>query len=195
MLEKLISSGVRLALLKRFILHPGKEFYLRQLSSELGFNVMTVREELINLCSTGLIRWRKSGNRKYFRIDKNHLLFPELGSLIVKTIGVVDVLKEYMSAKSREIEFSFIYGSIASGAGTSESDIDLFVIGDLSPRELSPIVRNVSDELGREVNCHTMKKEEFTDRLRRGDHFVNTIMREPKILLKGNEDELRELGS
>jgi len=193
MIEKIVSSGIRIALLKKLLLNPESEYYLRELSSGLGYNTMAVRQELKNLVSTGLVAVRSSGNRKYFRINSSHLLFQELKSMIVKTAGIRDILLEHLTSEEEHISISFIYGSIASGTETSESDVDLFVIGDISPRVLSSSIRRASDEIGREINYYVMTVEEFSTKLKDNDHFVGTVMQEPKVFVTGNEEGLREL--
>ena len=174
-------------------MHPDSEFYLRQLSSDVGFNVMAVRAELKNLISAGLVTLRPSGNRRYFKVNSDHLLFPELKTLIVKTVGVRDVLINYLMPHAQNIDCAFIYGSMASGTSTSESDIDLFIIGDISPRGLSSIFREVSDEIGREVNYYIMNREEYSRRMKDKDHFIDAVGEGPKIYIIGDEEDLGKL--
>lgn len=100
-------------MLRKLLLNSESEYYLRELSHNLGYDVMAIRQELRKLVSTGLVVSRSSGNRRYFRINPDHILFPELKSLIVKTVGIVDLLKKSLTASENQILMSFIYGSIA----------------------------------------------------------------------------------
>jgi predicted nucleotidyltransferase len=95
--------------------------------------------------------------------------------------------------RSAEIEIAFIFGSFAQGAESPESDIDLFVVGDISGRELAQLLGPAKERLGRELNPVRMTASEFRDKLQKGDAFLNRLLDEPLIFLIGGEDELREL--
>jgi len=85
MIEKIITSKVRLGILKKLLKHPNNSYYVRELSSTLGFNAMAVRDELANLLSIQLVRKTVSGNRTYFKINQQHLFFLELRNIMKKS--------------------------------------------------------------------------------------------------------------
>jgi DNA-binding transcriptional regulator YhcF (GntR family) len=55
MLDKLFGSKARVKILKIFLLHSGKKFYIRQLARDLKLQVNSVRRELDNLEQFGLL--------------------------------------------------------------------------------------------------------------------------------------------
>jgi len=72
-----------------------------------------------------LIKSELFGNQKRYQADQSSPLFTDLRNIILKTFGLSDVLREALTPLTTQIQFAFIYGSIASGQDTSNSDIDL----------------------------------------------------------------------
>jgi predicted nucleotidyltransferase len=146
---------------------------------------------LKNLEQLGLVQTRVSGNRTYYRGNRSHPLYPEIRSLVLKTSGLADVLREALGEDS--VRLAFVFGSVASGSETSDSDIDLMVIGSLSLRALVGRLAGVSEKVGRELNLSVMTESEFSKRRRTGDHFVSTVTAAPKLFVIGDADELEAM--
>ena len=85
-----------------------------------------------------------------------------------------------------QIELAFIYGSVARNEETKESDIDLFIVGDIEEDEIHQLISVAEDDIGRAINYTIMSKGEFEKRLKNQDTFVKRIVKEEKIILKGN---------
>ena len=92
------------------------------------------------------------------------------------------------------IELAFIFGSLASNKERAASDVDLMVIGAVGLRTLSSWLAEISDQIGREINPHTLTVEEFRRRKIKGDHFLSNVLESPKLFILGNENDLAALG-
>ncbi len=92
-LQTLFSSSARVAVLRIFLLDPGRGYYQRQLEAATGVPIRGVQRELDRLASIQLIYAHKEGNRTYYQIDTEHLLYPELRSMVLKTSGEIDQLR------------------------------------------------------------------------------------------------------
>ena len=191
-LSLLLSSGVRAELFRLLCGLNRQELHVRGLERQTGFAVSTVRQELKNLEKLGLVQTRVSGNRTYYRGNDSHPLYPEIRSLVLKTSGLADVIREALGQVS--ICVAFVFGSVANGSETSESDIDLMVIGSVSLRQLVGRLSGVSQQLGRELNPSVMTESEFSKRREAGDHFVSTVLSAPKLFVIGEADELAAMG-
>lgn len=121
-----------------------------------------------------------------------HPLYPELHRLVLKTTGLTDLVKKALEGNEK-IRIAFIFGSIATGTEKAESDVDLMVIGDVGLRRFSALLSVVPDQIGREVNPHTLSSEEFKRKKAEDDHFLTTVLGEPKIFVIGSEDDLNRL--
>ncbi|MFW6140847.1 MAG: nucleotidyltransferase domain-containing protein [Acidobacteriota bacterium] len=127
-LLKLFSSKVRVKLLDAFLSSPNARFYIREIERKIGEDIQNIHKELKNLEALGLLQGEIQGNQKYYSANKEFFLYPELKSIIFKTIGIKGLLKEALS-KLKGIEAAFIYGSYAAGEESEESDIDVLIIG------------------------------------------------------------------
>jgi len=92
-LQALFSSAARVAVLRVFMLDPGRGYYQRQLESATGVPIRGVQRELDRLTSIRLLYPHKEGNRTYYQVDTEHPLYPELRSLVLKTSGEFDRLR------------------------------------------------------------------------------------------------------
>lgn len=192
MLHKLFSSKVRIELLSTFFLHPEKSFYPRELERITGEDYKNISTELRNLESIGLLISSKSGNLKYFHVNPGFLIYSELKSIFFKTRGAPALLKQVLS-DDKDIEYAFIYGSFAGGTENDRSDIDLMVVGEMPLENLLKRLREPENLLGREINPSLFQISEMKQRMKDQDPFIGRVMTEPKIMLIGNEDELRRL--
>ena len=192
MLQKLFSSKVRVELLGAFFLHPDKAFYIREVERITGEDHQNVSRELQNLEGIGLLISHRQGNLRYFQLNRQFVLYNELRSMCLKSRGVAAVLKETLT-RIDDIDISFIYGSFAAGKESEKSDIDLMVIGKLPLEDLLQRIREPEKILGREIQVSLYDPSEIITRLSQNDPFITGVLKNPKIVLTGNEDGLRKL--
>lgn len=193
MLNELFSSQARVAILNLFLANPENRFYMREIASLTRQAVRAVQRELPKLEAIGLLDQTVDGNRKYYQVNKDCPIFPELKSIFLKTVGLGDALRGYLDQVEGAIQVAFIYGSYAKGEESTTSDIDLFVIGSITAKELSRLLAPVQSELRRQINPVVMGRQEFQEKVAAKNHFVISLLGEPKIFLIGNEDELDRL--
>jgi len=189
MLKYIITSMTKRKLLQVFLLNPESKYYIRELEKILREPVTAVRRELANLQKVGLLKITKVGILKYYQVNTSCQLYKPLKEIIELTMGFEITLKEALSIY-KSIEVAFIYGSFARGEGGEKSDIDLMIIGDVDEVIFHEEVSGLEDELKREVNYTIMPSVEFKKKLYEGDVFINRIIKDKKIVLKGNLNEI-----
>jgi len=192
MLELLVSSSARVKILTLFLLNPESRFYQREIEGLTGLPIRAVQREVERLETIGLLQRTVEGNRVYYQVDREFFLFPELKSMILKTTGLGSLLRKRLQNEDR-IKIAFIYGSYAANQETTTSDIDLFVIGELSSRELHAAVSEVERVVHREINYTLFSLEEFRQKAWARNGFVLNVLEGPKIFLKGDGDALQSL--
>jgi len=192
MLQKLFSSRVRVEILSVFLMNPERELYVREVERLTGKDYKNVSMELRNLKEIGLLSSRNKGNLKYFSLNKKFLIYEELKSIFIKTKGAVGILREAVSTK-RHIDYAFIYGSFATGEERAESDIDVMVIGGISLEEVLALIRGPEEKLSREINVSLYDLQEMRKRVKDRDPFIMEVLEGSKIMLVGDEDELRRV--
>ena len=166
--------------------------HLREIQRRAGLSIGTVRQDVEKLAALGVVLRRKDGNRVYYAANEYHPLFKEIRGLVLKTCGLVDVLGKALKGKG--VYCAFVFGSIAQGTATPESDVDLMVIGDIGLRKLTGLLAGVGNQLGREINPHVLNAPEFSKRLKTREHFVASVMASPRIWIVGSEDDLKAMG-
>jgi len=130
----------------------------------------------------------------YYQAARLHPTFEDLQRVFLKTVALGDVLREALMPLEGKVQLAFIFGSLAQGKETPQSDIDLFLMAELSLRETTKLLGPVVSEVGREINPVIYTPEEFIKKAREKHHFISEVIRGPKIWLIGNEDELGKLG-
>jgi DNA-binding transcriptional ArsR family regulator len=190
-LAEILSSNTRAEFFRLLFGLNQKEYYLRELAKCSGLTIGTIQQEALKLENLGLIHKRRDGNRTYFSANKDHPIYMDIHHLVLKTIGLRDVLRSYLPDNS--IHFAFVFGSIASGNEKPDSDIDLFIMGDIGLRTLSKHLVEPGQIIGREINSYTISKKELTYKITQNDHFISTIISSQKLFIKGDENEFAKL--
>ena len=190
-LMELLSSRVRAEVCRLLFGLRTEERHVRELARQSGCSFSAVQREMEKLAQLGLVVPRVSGNRTYFRSNEQHPFYPEMRSLVRKSSGLREALTEALA--DAPIQAAFIFGSEAAGTAKEGSDVDVLVIGTISMRDVVGKLHALEGELGREINPHVFSAEELAKRVRQKDHFVTTVLREPKVFLIGDADELARL--
>jgi predicted nucleotidyltransferase len=137
-----------------------------------------------------LVTCRTEGKQRYYQANADCPVFAELQGLVLKTAGLADVLGELLAPLEDRIDHAFIYGSQANGTASASSDVDVMIVGDVSLAEIVSALAAAQEKLGREVNPTVYPASEFSEKLRKGQRFLKTVMSGPRIFLIGDEDEL-----
>jgi len=191
-LAEILSSRVKAEIFRLLFGISGRELHLREIERQSGLTVGTVRQELQRLTKLGLIAARKDGNRLCYSANRDHPLYPDIRNLVLKTTGMVEVLRHALRDKG--IVAAFVFGSIASQQDQPHSDVDLMVIGRIGLRKLGQMLSGTSACIGREINPHVMTVEEFRRRKAARDHFLSSALSSPKLFVTGTEHELEAMG-
>lgn len=191
MLETLFitKSRIRQDLLILFFTNPSQRYYLRELQRMLGYSAGSIRRELLRFQKDNLFTTQKVGNLLYYRLNTRHPLFKELKSIVSKTVGVEGSLRKAISSV-KKIKTAFIYGSFASKKQKADSDIDLMIIGNPDVSSLNEKISGLEKKLEREINITTYSREEYKNKREMKSGFISDLLKNPKIMLVGSEDDL-----
>jgi len=190
-LSEILSSRTRAEIFRLLYGPAEEELYVREIERRTGLNDRTIRQEIAKLLKLDLVLDRKDSNRIYYRANKSNPLYPDIRSLVLKSIGLVDILKGAL--KNNRIQIAFIFGSLSEGKESSESDVDLFVIGNLGMREVSRLLSGVPEKIGREINPHVMSSDEIKKRNNEKDNFISNVIKSSKLFVIGTENDLKAM--
>ena len=188
-IQALISSNIRIALLKILALNPDSAFNINELSRRTQFSLRGVEKELKNLLSGGILKREIIGNQHRYQLDPRCPILQEIKGIITKTVGVVELIKNALKSVEKDITKAFIFGSFASGDYGYESDVDLFMVTGLTGLKVAGLIGDLQNEIGRAINVSQFRPEEFDRRKQNNDHFLRQVLKGPKIYIIGQSDE------
>jgi predicted nucleotidyltransferase len=190
MMEKLFGSKLRAKVLGWFFTHLDERFFVRQLESLLKKDSTNLSRELARLEGLRILVSETEGRQKYFRVNKHSPFFEEMKGLILKTAGVVGVIKTALE-RIDGIKYALVYGSFAKDQEKTESDVDLIVIGKANLDEIEDVLSEAEQQLGRAINMIFYSVREFREKIKSKDSFIKTVLNNPKIMLIGEENEIK----
>lgn len=182
----------RAELLRLFFTNPEQSFYIQEIGRILGKKPGVFQRTLNNIEKEGILVSEYKANARYFKTNKAYPLYKELKSIVFKTVGVTGSLKEALK-KVGNINFSFIYGSYAKAKENYLSDIDFIVIGSPNEDALIKGLDKLEEALNREINYKLYSLKEFKSEIKEKEPFLLEILRDKKIMIIGEENELREI--
>ena len=172
---------------------PDRRFYTNEIIRLTDSGRGAIQRELEKLMAAGLLTVEKIGNQKQYQANLAAPIFTELRGIVLKTFGLVDVLKQALLPITSQIYSAFIYGSVAKQQDTANSDIDLMLLSDtLTYSDLFLLLEKIEPQVGRAVNPSIYSSEEWKQKLREGNNFLIQVIKQPKIFLIGSDDELNQ---
>jgi predicted transcriptional regulator len=195
MIEQLFGSKTRVKLLSLFFNNPGRPFYVREITRKIDEQINSVRRELANLLTMGIVSSDGSNNRLYYEVNPKYEYYEQLRSIFtsipVETGGVMEetreedqIVKVLRSAGS--IDYAFLTGSFVLGSNTN---VDIFVVGDVNKARLAKSVGELEKSLGRELNYSTFTQNEYQYRIGLSDRFVTGLLEAKKIVIIDGQEK------
>lgn len=183
MLKRLFTSGARIKLLETFLLNPDGEFFIRELTRKLNEQINSIRRELTNLKSLGILKSRFKNRKKFYVVNKNFILFNELRSIFIKASSTLETISKKLQ-KMGNIELLVISGIFIE----KNSPTDLFIVGSIDKGDLEEFLSR-DLEIKRPIKMSIMSKEDFIYRLKINDKFVKELLFDPENIITVNKLE------
>jgi len=190
MFDLITKSKIRKNILLLFVYNSEKEYYVNEVARLVKTSSGTAARELEKLVRGGFLKKEKKANRAYFAVDDGSNVARDIRNIVDKTIGLEHILKKELHGVGGMC-FSFLFGSYANGGMKADSDIDLYVIGNVDEDDLHTRAVNAERYAHREINYHIATLDEFKEKLKTS--FFHKKVVENYILLFGDESEFRKL--
>lgn len=173
---------------------PKVTFYLNEIVRLSSMGKGTIKRELERMLSSGLVIVKPIGNQRHYQANQACPIYEELLVIVRKTFGLADEIRTALLPLKDKIDLAFIYGSMAKGGETSDSDIDLLVVTDsLAYADLVEALAETESSLGRTINPTIYTMKQIKVKLRNKNSFLTRVMEQPKLWSHGGEDDIREL--
>jgi len=195
MLEQLFGSKTRVRLLRLFLADHERSFFVRELTRKIGAQINAVRNELENLVTMDLVEIDESGpdpedigvkkgrsaqQRKYYRLNKAAILYPELRALFLKSRVLLEKDLVQKVSKAGAVSYFALLGYFV---GDADAPTDAFIVGRVKKEKLAAVIKNFEREVGREINYTVMTPQEFRYRKDLTDRFLYAILESRKIVV------------
>lgn len=177
-----LKSNVRRQLLVYYFTNPTARLHVRDLAQRLDIDPSNLSKELRRLEHEGLFQSETSGRQKYFQLNRAYPLFEEVRGIVVKTAGAAPLIARSLK-KVDGIEQAWLYGSFARNEQDAASDIDILIIGAPERTALARSVRNLEQQLGRQIGYTALTRKELDQRRACKDAFLETLWRNKRIEL------------
>ena len=166
MLEALITSKTRIKLLLKFFLNSNTTGYLRSLEPEFGESTNAIRQELNRFEDANLLVSSIDGKKKIFRANTDHPLFPELHSLLLKYVGLDEIIERVIS-KLGHLEEVYLVGELAQG--NDSNTIDLWFVGEIDSSYLTYLTKKAEEFIHRKLNFRIMDRDGLKEHMQQID--------------------------
>jgi predicted nucleotidyltransferase len=191
-LSDALFSTVQQRVLALIFGHPERSFYTREILKNVNSGTGAVKRVLERLEQSGLVSIERIGNQKHYCANQDSPIFEELHSLVLKTVGLTEPIRQALQPYADKIRVAFVYGSVAKGRDTARSDIDLMVIGDnLTYSDLYTALRSAEQIVKRPIKPNFLSTADWRRRLGQKNSFLTKIVAEPKIFIIGSENDLK----
>jgi hypothetical protein len=180
MLGDIITSKTRIKLLTRFFLNASSTAYLRELAAEFGVSTNGIREELKQMLDSKLMKCRKAGRQVLYQANEDHPLFPELRSMVQKSLGMDQVVESVLT-RLGDLEEAYLIDDYAMGRDSGI--VDLLLVGNINEYHLNDLSRKTEQYIGRKIRSLVLTREEF-ERMKR------KLKDRPRLLLWSNENQI-----
>ena len=193
MLDVLLLGKTRAAILRELYLNPDRRVSFNELVRRTQSGAGAVSRELKTLGDAGLVVEKREGNQRFLAAATASPVYSELKSLILKTSGAPQVLRDALNGIEEQIAVAFVFGSVAQGVERADSDLDLFVIGSAGYSVVTERMRAAENRLGRAVQVLYFDPASSVDRKSLRKTSIKAIARGPKLFVIGDQARLAEL--
>jgi len=184
MIEQLFGSKTRVKLLQLFYGNPNRSYYVREITRKIDEQINSVRRELANLLSIGIIKSEDNQNRLYYEVNQAYEFYDPLSLIFggevtaIKTDdegGADDTLKQL-----GRVDLALLTGQFTRD---DRSGVDFLVVGDINQTQLTKYVTELEKKEGKEVRYVVMSMKEFLYRRKLNDRFLGNVFDSKKQIL------------
>ena len=180
MLNKLFGSRTRLKLLTLLLSNPERSYFVREITRRLDERINSIRRELANLESIGLVTSQTKRRKRFYSVNVNSKIYPELRALILK-VGIAPeerVIKQI--ADTGNVKLAVLTGLFTKYEGART---DLLIVGDIDRNKLKRLVESLENDIEEEIDYTVMPESEFTYRVEITDTFIKDVFAHEHVVV------------
>lgn len=205
MIEQLFGSKTRVKLLQLFYSNPNRAFYVREITRKIDEQINSVRRELANLMSIGIINSESNNNRLYYEVNQDYEHYRPLSMVFGGKVSkpakktksspedstdddTQELVVEHPLAKNirnlGRVELALLTGIFTRD---DAAGIDILLVGDINQSKLNKFMSELEREEKKELRYTVMPKSNFEYRQQINDRFINNVLGSKKQIIINNE--------
>ena len=196
MIDSLFGSKTRVKLLHLFLNNPEKSFYVREITRMIDEQINSVRRELANMVSVGIVQQDAIDNKLYYSVNEDYPYIKPLAAIFSDKntedgMGAASSVSWKDSlGRMRGLRLAIISGKLVVG---SSSDVDLLLVGDdMSAVTIKNLVKKIEKDRKIEINYAVISYDDFYYRMSVKDRFIMDIIRNKHSALVDTENIMRK---
>ena len=193
-LEKLFGSKTRAKLLKLFYENSEKSFYVREITRVIEEQINSVRRELSNLESIGIVKNETYDNKVYYSANLKHPYAHAMVEIFSKQVNLRkdrDVKQSSWEEYVKPVK-KYLDAILVTNRALGQEGIDLLIIGNDKTKKLTHWAEVVEKKQGKPLNYVILSTEDFAYRKSVRDRFILDILEmevseiiDPEKIIKG----------
>ena len=196
MIDSLFGSKTRVKLLHLFLNNPEKSFYVREITRMIDEQINSVRRELANMVSVGIVQQDAIDNKLYYSVNEDYPYIKPLAAIFSdkntegSRASVGGVSWKDSLGRMRGLRLAIISGKLVVG---SSSSVDLLLVGDdMSAVTIKNLVKKIEKDRKIEINYAVISYDDFYYRMSVKDRFIMDIVRNKHSVLVDTENIMRK---
>lgn len=196
MIDSLFGSKTRVKLLHLFLNNPEKSFYVREITRMIDEQINSVRRELANMVSVGVVQQDAIDNKLYYSVNEDYPYIKPLAAIFSDKntedgMGAASSVSWKDSlGRMRGLRLAIISGKLVVG---SSSAVDLLLVGDdMSAVTIKNLVKKIEKDRKIEINYAVISYDDFYYRMSVKDRFIMDIIRNKHSVLVDTENIMRK---
>lgn len=185
MVEQLFGSKTRVKLLQLFYSNPNRSFYVREITRKIDEQINSVRRELANLLSIGIISSENTNNKLYYEVNQDYEYYAPLAAIFGGGVMSAPASPAANSQLTSVKSLGNVQLAIYTGQFTRDetSGTDLLIVGDVNQTKLAKFISELEEQEGKELRFTVMSPQEFKYRQQVNDRFLGLVLDAKKQVL------------
>jgi len=205
MIEQLFGSKTRVKLLQLFYQNPNRSFYVREITRKIDEQINSVRRELANLLSIGIITSDTNNNRLYYEVSQPFEHYNALASIFggqkfkpakknaaqksPEKDAIADEQPEEQVSRDPFTQALLKAGNIRLAVYTGQftrdetTGVDIVVVGDVNQAAIDNLITELETSEKKDLRYSVFDLGEYNYRKQVNDRFISNLLASKKIVL------------
>ncbi len=173
-IEKLFGSKTRAKLLQLFYENPTRSFYVREMTRVIDEQINSVRRELLNLESIGIIKNENFDNKTYYSANLKHPFYRPMIDIFSKKVDSTrekDVKESTWEDYCRPVK-NYLKGLVITNRLPGQEGVDMLIIGNDKTKKLTRWAEVIEKKMGKPMNYVILSLDDYIYRKNVRDRFI-----------------------